>query len=456
MRRLIQILILVAGLNADAQSVTQTLIATNSAFWSNNFNTISIAANHIQTRSNIQYAVWCNTNLDFIWTTRDLSSGALTNYGPFSVMTSPDADEHRIGAFEFDKVGRCHFLFGMHSATVFYQTNTSAWRVDGWSAQLWGGYWTNKIRGHDLGGTYPMFSKNPYDNELYSTIRDGASGNGDQIFLHWNTTTGLWELPSGMTTNMVINGVDDTVSAYLQGPPLWDSNTNLWFTFSIWNGSVYTNQYAIYWTGSAWKNFNGASLTMPVKYGTLAPAVNTSAQAGLTSMGQQIFCIQSNVVYVPYIRTNTGNLPQLYVAENSGGTFTEHVLTAFTNQPICRLYATASANTNGPVYIFVQNVWNPTNQFLAYASSDRFSTFTTNIIATRYAPNFVATFDPARLRDGVFSQQFMYSDDYQYGLVFVTNTISAAERGKLWIEDITFPSIPTSVVNLYANTLFTQ
>lgn len=428
---------------------------SSTAFWSNNLNSISIMQ-PLLTVSNLEYEAWYDTNMDVYFTVRNLTSNALTQYGPWGTIHAPFGDEHRTIAFQFDKNGYTHLLNGMHgdSLGTYYHTSTIPWSVNSWSGQLFfGPQPTNSDRGGpgNVAATYPFFSKNPTSGELFEMWRDGASGFGDQIFLWWNTANSTWTNAPGLGTNMIIDGIGSSTSPYMQGPPLYDASGNLWFFWceSTAGGAVNTNQYGMYYDGAHMRAPNGTILTMPVTITTGPIILNMVDSSQSATPYQQRAFIQGNVCFVPFTHTNGAGFVQVHVLENSAsvGTFVDHTLSSFTvtNTLNSQSYASAIGSTSGPVYVVVENNQDATNSLNVYASANNFTTWTTMAIVTnRYAPNFAPVFDPVLATQGRFVCPFMFADDILYG---VTYAASLPYRQNLWLEEMFFAPPPVIFIN---------
>ena len=378
-----------------------------------------IAKNQLATYNGNQYMCYYNTTLNPIIVKRNLTTNAITSYNPglpaVAVGTSTDDDVHKSCSIELDSTGIIHLSYGMHGDPLIYYRSNTAENASAFTSE------TPMVNATpENSSTYPMFVKNA-SGALFFTYRSGIAGNGDQYFYAYNTTTHTWSAAAGTGTNgIIISGEPCPVSAYLNGLPKFDASGNLWFQWQFYTNTsgnctgatppAIQNEYLMEWTGSAFKNVSGTTLTIPVTWATSPEILAIAANLGLADQNDFAIDQSSGVFYISYPHLDVNSTYQTYMLTNFSGSFVEKQLTNSPTYPVCfgAGYGATPVIKSGTVYAIYQNGY-PGNfgpPTVAQVSSNGYTSFTTEVVTQKMNPNNFIAVDPERLSSGIASIAF--------------------------------------------------
>ena len=394
--------------SAQTGSVLETVVAAN-AQYNSGMNTVGIAKNNLVTYNGNQYIGYGDSGGRVSIIKRNLSTGTIVKT-QLSSFLSLGNDEHNIVAISVDNNGFLHICFGMHDVALKYYKSINPEDPTSWSGPL------SMLGTNESSVTYPMWIKNPMSGELYFTFRSGASGNGNQFFYHYNTTTSSWEAALGTGSQGLLVSLEPSHSAYLNGLPKWDASAKRLY----WNWSWDTtgvNQFLVYWDGASWFQFGGTPQTIPVTSSNLNPVVSVA-----TSVVQNDFNVDSGgVIYIAYQAPDAGNSYQIYVAESSTGSFVVHQITTNIAGVVNNDCEPVVLPIGGSVYIVYPDSFGPTRGLAVIKSSDKFSSWSKFYLTNRYNPNWTLNYDPS-VFPLVVSFLFMDSNDPQYGISYLNTS----------------------------------
>jgi hypothetical protein len=401
-----------------------------------NFNVSQIEQGPV-TYNGKQYIAYVNSNLQVAFVVRNLTTNIVS--GPYVVPGStfvagpnpPDSnpawDVHRSVNFGFDKNGYIHISYGHHFTPLRYRKSTNPEDVTAWSAEI-------SMTGgpEENAATYPFFLRSPVTDELYFFFR----GTGCYLLYHYNATSGLWEAATGTSaTGKFV--ADEPI--YFNAPPQWDSSGNLWFSATPRVGdTIYENIYVFKWTGTSFVNYDTTALVIPGNHSSYFFTLSdfTSAITVHDTLGQNRMWIDgSDKIFIPYIGEDGSNIMQLFVAENSTGSFVAHQLTSNTFQSgagvggYTKNLRAGGFSYGGRDYVVVSDQFygNGTcpgsadvhcGMLAMWSSTDKFVTSSKSYIVARNNPNAVLLFDPDRLALGKLSFKYQDANDCQYGYVY--------------------------------------
>jgi hypothetical protein len=156
----------------------------------------------------------------------------------------------------------------------------------------------------------------------------------------------------------------------------------------------------------------------------------------------------------------SGGNYQVYVAENTTGSWVVHQLTNNINANWVNA-ATVSPQVlcmNGFVYVVYPDIYSSERGVAVYQSNDGFATSVKFYPEFRFNPGWTLNYDPT-VYPAQASFLFMDADDYQYGVVYVNKTVGNPNLGNLslcnWIPSPgSSHGIPTDMYGV--NTLSTN
>jgi hypothetical protein len=254
----------VAAPPARAQNVTFSTVATN-AYGAGDVNSCAIALNNLTTVGNFQFVGYYDNGNNLMIGRRALGSSGWQTYNTgISITAGEITDDHNVIALAVDSAGRMHVSWNMHNAPLNYAISNAPVTGSTLSSVSFtqqtaanaptlfpnSGATTNEA-------TYPQFYSIPGSGNLLFTYRNGGpgggSGNGNQYFNVYNPSSNTW------TNNLVINGVQTSVNAYLnsmaytstnnllmswtwRATPNWQTNSNIMFAQSPDNGTTWFKQ----------------------------------------------------------------------------------------------------------------------------------------------------------------------------------------------------------------------
>jgi len=413
--------------------VAETVVASD-AYYTTTLNAPCGGGENVWTYNGNQYIAYYNTSRVITFVKRNLTTGALTTYAS-GIPAIVDDDTHRYLAIAIDTAGYIHIAYGMDDSALLYRRSTAPENPGSFTSTL------SMTGADETSVTYPAFMKNPTTGALYFTARAaGSPGAGSQYFYAYTVGGTTWAASTGTGTNgLLIDGITGTqVSAYLNGIPQWDSAGNLWFSWEYRaNGGVdQYNQYLVKWTGSAFKTYAGASVTIPITPSNLPELITIASGIGLQNCN--LFSIDSNnVITIPYTVADGGGKLQTWVAVSPS--FSSQQLTANLTATAANTFPNPypAAISFGPnTYVTYPNSYGPNPGITTFQTTNGGVSWAKTSLMHHYNPNWQLTPDPSRISLGVVS--FLYLDANASvfgGAAYIFAPVANADLGQLSIVD---------------------
>ena len=245
------------------QSTTLTTAGNNVVTYTGYMNGESFQQDAIRTFNGWQYAVFWDTGRQVNISRRQLPSGSWQNIDLTSYTTS-STDSHNVISMGISHTdGTIHLAYDMHNNGLRYRvsvpglaTNPTAhsWTADKFSAH------STTLKGLALPGslTYPAFISS-LGGKLQMTIREGASGGGDQLLYEYNAggASGRWT-----SVGKIIEGGD--ANAYMFGQE-YSPGRCLHMTWTMRETSNPSTNHDLYYAyscdeGRTWNNNAGSRI----------------------------------------------------------------------------------------------------------------------------------------------------------------------------------------------------
>jgi hypothetical protein len=233
----------------------------------------------------------------------------------FNLPSTIGWDSHNYIAMALDSAGFIHVSGNMHNAALVYFRSTAPNAINSLKSATMVGTLENSI-------TYPVFFNGP-SKELLYMYRDGGSGNGNQIFNRWNSSTGKW---SRLFDKALFDGQGQR-NAYMGGPILgpdgyfhvywmWRETADAATTHDV--GYIKSKDLQV------WESAAGVRLTLPVTASTPGVLVDTIPQrGGVINRGAIGFDSRGRVI-VTYHKFDAAGNTQLYNARWENGSWKKY------------------------------------------------------------------------------------------------------------------------------------
>lgn len=223
---------------------------------------------------------------------------------------SPADDAHETCVFDFDPDGYVHVAYDHHNEALNYRVSTLPINNPSFAGALGSETTINAVLDSV---TYPFFFRDPGDNNLYFWCGQGTgSGDRDWYMFKYAHGTTTWAAAPGTSTNgLLINGMTDGISPYLNLPCFtsnWDgAGTGYMYASGIWrdSGDATTNNNVFFfrWNGTTFTKTTG-SQTVPITRANCEVIDSTSTSNGL-STGSCTGVDANNRPHVAYLRGAT-------------------------------------------------------------------------------------------------------------------------------------------------------
>ena len=211
----------------------------------------------IRTFNGWQYAVFWDSSSYVNISRRQLPSGAWQNIR-FTDYRTSSTDSHNVISMGISHLdGTIHLAFDMHNSPMRYRISKPGAALNpagtAWTASLFSAT-SSTLKGQWLPSslTYPAFISSP-GGKLQMTIRDGASGGGDQLLYEYNGagSSGAWtsigKIIEGGTANAYMFGQEYSPSGCLHMSWNWrqtsnpSTNHDLLYAYSCDEGRTWRN-----------------------------------------------------------------------------------------------------------------------------------------------------------------------------------------------------------------------
>ena len=221
-----------------------------------------------------------------------------------------------------DRKGYLHITGNMHcSALRYYRTSVPGDIHTFEAIHKWTGEYENSI-------TYPSVLK-LRDGSIYLLYREGGSGDGMRVLIHYDEETQRWTktaapLINGRNRNPKCNAYPFSVSAPdavgekpVEG--IFVDNEGSWHIAWCWRETpdVVTNFDLCYAKsddqGKTWKSWDGKKLELPITPEN-APVVEKIAQKSGLMNGGTLVADANGYPYIGYTRFDKNGFNQIYVA----------------------------------------------------------------------------------------------------------------------------------------------
>ena len=151
-----------------------------------------------------QYIAFYDDKRHMTVATRKLNT---TNWHFVRLPETVGWDSHNSVTFTIDDSGYIHLSGNMHCVPLIYFRTTRPYDIDSFKRL------SKMIGTNEQRCTYPHFFRGA-KNELLFTYRDGASGNGDQIYNVYDLASQTWR----RLLNVPLTSGERKMNAYLHGP----------------------------------------------------------------------------------------------------------------------------------------------------------------------------------------------------------------------------------------------
>ena len=258
------------------------------------------------TRGNQQFVAYYDANRQMTVAHRRIG----TPWRYFKLDSWLGWDSHNYVTIELDKIGHLHVLGNMHNDPIEYFRTTqplqvrSLERVD---------IMANPELEQNM--TYPIFLKDK-DGELIAKYRDGGSGNGNEIYNIYDTTTKTW---SRLHSNQFLDG-EGLRSAYFEGPILGpDGNFHLIWVWRDTPDASSNNSlsYARSPDLVDWTDSNGEAISLPIKHSTAEIVDPVPPKGGMINNNVKIGFDHDNRPVISYHKYDDEGNTQMYVARKT-------------------------------------------------------------------------------------------------------------------------------------------
>lgn len=408
-----------------ARTTSKTVTSSN-GWWASAINVSNGATSNIATCGGKQYVAYAAASLAFRIASIDIATGTVTTVNPGLPIWST-SDQHNSASIQCDKNGYVHLTYDMHVTPLIYYRSTAANDVTAFSGpySMLGGTPETSV-------TFGMFFKHPTSGEIYYTFHYGSPYGGDQYFYHYNTTSSTWEAAAGLDAMGLFIRAD---GVFVNSLPRWSSGV-LWWS---WIPATFCDpvncaneQHLAGWNGTSFIKVGGAAQSMPITTGNNAAAflMDASPIAGVSVLNG--FSIDSNgTFFLPY-KFPTGAITQMYVAENSSGSFAAHTLTNNTiawNPPNPELWGgetqSPSILSNGKcTYVTYPDIFAQRGGQRVIQSCDNFATAATYLLTTNYNPSWIL-FQDSNLQGQTGTISFLFEETNDTGMISPLTNFSA-------------------------------
>jgi len=253
-----------------------------------------------------QYVAFYDTDRKMSVAVRPVSS---KNVRTVRLSSTIGWDSHNYIAMAFDSIGQIHLSGNMHSSPLVYFRSTAPCTIDSLKT-------APMVGSLESSATYPVFFHGTSDKLLFM-YRDGASGNGNQIFNQWNMGSKKW---SRLFDKALFDGQGQR-NAYMGGPLfgpdgyyhvywMWRETADAATTHDV--GHIKSKDLL------SWENAAGVKLTLPITVATPGVLVDAIPEhGGVINRGAIGFDAQGRVI-ITYHKFDAKGNTQLYNARWEG------------------------------------------------------------------------------------------------------------------------------------------
>lgn len=220
-------------------------------------------------------------------------------------------DSHNYIAMAVDSVGQVHVSANMHGDPLVYYRSDATGDVPTLTrhAEL-----VDRARERRM--TYPIFLRDA-GGRLILKYRDGASGNGNEIYDVFDTATGRW---SRLTDAPLVDG-EGQRNAYFMGPT---KGPDGWFHLAwVWRETpdAETNHDLSYAKSRdlvTWQRADGTPLPLPIKLAQAEVVDPVPVRGGMINNNTVIGFDPAGRVMITYHKFDARGDTQIYVARREG------------------------------------------------------------------------------------------------------------------------------------------
>ncbi|WP_245953159.1 BNR repeat-containing protein [Alteromonas aestuariivivens] len=220
-------------------------------------------------------------------------------------------DSHNYVTLEVDKEGYIHLIGNMHADPLEYFRSSEPYQVR--SLQRVEVMVDKSV---EKRMTYPIFLLNK-NNDLIVKYRDGGSGNGNEIYNIYDTSTQTWRR---LHTNQFLDG-QGLMSGYFEGPVLGpDGNFHLIW---VWRNtpSADSNHSLSYATSPdlvSWFDSNGNTLELPLTLDKVEIVDPVPPKGGMINGNVKIGFDQQQRPVISYHKYDEDGDTEIFVARKEG------------------------------------------------------------------------------------------------------------------------------------------
>ncbi len=281
-----------------------------------------------------QYVGYYDVERNLVIASRSLDS---EKWAKQVLPTNVGWDSHNSIVLALDREGQLHVSGNMHASPMIYFRTTKPGDV------------TTLTRIPNMVGldreqrvTYPRFISLK-DDTLIFTYRDGKSGSGDQIFIHYDEASMKWHplldtsLFSGVRPANIprpLHDQDDMMNAYPVGPTL--GLDGFWHMTWVWRDTyrAETNHDLSYARSRDlihWETVDGKAITLPISLDTPGLIIDPiPAMGGIINGSGQFGFDDQNRIIVSYHKFDEKGATQIYLARAENGQWKIRRLTNWT------------------------------------------------------------------------------------------------------------------------------
>ncbi len=229
-------------------------------------------------------------------------------------------DSHNGIKMAVDDDGYLHLSGNMHADPLIYFRSSEPWRIDTLERI------PSMTGQNEQSCTYPNFMRDA-NNRLIFKYRDGGSGNGNDLYNVYNSSTKSW---SRLLSTPLTDG-QGLISAYGLGPVY---NPDGWFHFVwVWRDSpdCSSNHHLSYARSKdllQWESASGVKVALPMTLNKNALWVDPIPPGGGIINGcQKLVLDYLNRPIISYHKADSNGNMQIYATRFENGAWVQHLLT---------------------------------------------------------------------------------------------------------------------------------
>lgn len=268
------------------------------------------------TQPPLQFIAYYNAERQLIVAQRNLNERSWTST---TLPVTTDWDSHKYIEMAIDDDGYLHLCANLHVTPLIYFRTTQPRTLSTFVRQ------TKMVGPDEDRTTYPIFFRGP-ENEFIFTYREGASGNGNQIYNIYDLKTKTW---NRLLDKPLTDG-EGKRNAYLFGPIL---GPDRYFHLAwVWRESpdCSTNHDLSYARSKdlvSWETSTGKPLKLPITLETCEIVDPVPQHGGIINGNTKIGFDQLGRVTISYHKNDANNYTQPFTARLENGAWRKYQIT---------------------------------------------------------------------------------------------------------------------------------